>query len=245
MDDVLRVTKVSKRLDEWDVLRDVGFDVRRGETVAVIGPSGCGKSTLLRVVAGHMRPDSGEVRLFGGPITGCDARLALMPQKDMLLEWHTVVDNAALPLLLRGTPKKRARTRAAAFFREFGLAGFENAYPCQLSGGMRQRAALLRTALSEAEALLLDEPFGALDAITRMDMQDFLVEKRETLRTVLLVTHDVEEALYLASRVIVLSGRPAHVAREVEIPAEKSREWLLGAECARIKKELFDLLREA
>lgn len=245
MSEILRVAHIDKRLDQWDVLRDVGFALRRGETLAVIGPSGCGKSTLLQVIAGHLRPDAGEISLFGDAVTGYTRRIALMPQRDMLLPWATLLDNAALPLRLAGQSSRQARKTAQGYMESFGLAGFENTYPGQLSGGMRQRAAMLRTVLSRAEVLLLDEPFGALDAITRKQMQQFLLAKnRELGSTVVLVTHDVEEAVFLATRVIVLSGRPAQVLLSMELPAERGREWMLGQECARIKRELFAALGE-
>lgn len=243
MMDTLQVSGLSKKLDQWEVLNDISFTVSRGETLAIIGPSGCGKSTLLQLVAGHIPPDAGQISLFGKPVSGHTRRIAFMPQQDMLLPWATLLDNAALPLRLNGMPRNKAREQAASYMESFGLTGFEKTYPSQLSGGMRQRAAMLRTVLSKAQVLLLDEPFGALDAITRSQMQDFLLAKtRDLAATVLLVTHDVEEAIYLANRVVVLSGRPARVAYVQELPAQRGREWMLSQECAQIRRRLFDAL---
>jgi ABC-type nitrate/sulfonate/bicarbonate transport system ATPase subunit len=179
------------------------------ELLAIVGPSGCGKTTLLELICGLQRPDSGTVECLPA---------ALMPQRDLLLPWLTALDNAALALRIGHEPRARARTRAAALFEELGLAGFEQARPHELSGGMRQRVAFVRTLLSGKPLLCLDEPFGALDAITRAEMQTWLTDAlaREP-RTVVLVTHDVEEAVVLADRVAVVSARPGRVVRELEV----------------------------
>lgn len=194
------------------------LSVGDGEFVALIGPSGCGKSTLLDIAAGLIEPDRGTVRL-GGEATTAAARLgrsAYMRQRDLLLPWRTVVENGALALEVAGVPRREARATARLRLPEFGLEGFAGAYPAQLSGGMRQRVALLRTALADRPLLLLDEPFGALDALTRAEMQGWLLRLWEGgRRSVLLVTHDVEEAVFLADRVVVLTPRPGRV-RHVE-----------------------------
>ena len=212
------------------VLDDVSLTVGDGEFVALIGPSGCGKSTLLDVVSGLASPAAGEVRLDGAPVPD-HARLgrsAYMRQKDLLLPWRTALENAALALEVAGTPKRAALAAARARLPEFGLDGFANAYPAQLSGGMRQRVAFLRTILADRPLLLLDEPFGALDALTRAAMQDWLLGlwERER-RAVLLVTHDVEEAVVLADRVVVLTARPGHVTHEERIALPRSRRRTL------------------
>src|SRR4051794_15041796 len=196
-------------------LDGVSLRAAPGEVVAVVGPSGCGKSTLLELVCGLQSPDAGRVQA---------APAVLMPQHDLLLPWADALDNAALALRVRGAKRADARRRAAPVFAEFGLAGFERAKPDELSGGMRQRVAFLRTLLAGAPVLCLDEPFGALDAISRADMQAWLAGAlaREP-RTVLLVTHDVEEAVVLADRVVVLSPRPGRVVAELEVPSPRPR----------------------
>jgi ABC-type nitrate/sulfonate/bicarbonate transport system ATPase subunit len=190
-------------------LAQVSLQAGRGELLAVVGPSGCGKSTLLELICGLQQPEEGSI--------AC-APAALMPQHDLLLPWLSAVDNAALALRIAKLPRQQARRRAAALFEELGLEGFENARPPELSGGMRQRVAFLRTLLSGKPVLCLDEPFGALDAITRGEMQAWLSQTlaREP-RTVVLVTHDVEEAILLADRVAILSPRPGRVIEELEV----------------------------
>ncbi len=185
------------------------------ELLAVVGPSGCGKTTLLELICGLQRPNSGFVECLPA---------ALMPQRDLLLPWLTALDNAALALRIGHEPRARARARAAALFEQLGLAGFEQARPHELSGGMRQRVAFVRTLLSGKPLLCLDEPFGALDAITRAEMQTWLTDAlaREP-RTVVLVTHDVEEAVVLADRVAVVSARPGRVVRELEVCLARPR----------------------
>jgi ABC-type nitrate/sulfonate/bicarbonate transport system ATPase subunit len=196
-------------------LADISLRAAPGEVLAVVGPSGCGKSTLLELVCGLQAPDRGTVRC---------ASAVLMPQRDLLLPWLSALDNAALALRIAGARRPQARRRAAALFAELGLEGFQDARPRELSGGMRQRVAFLRTLLSGKRVLCLDEPFGALDAITRAEMQEWLAGTlaREP-RTVLLVTHDVEEAILLADRVLVLSPRPGRVIAELDVAIERPR----------------------
>ena len=196
-------------------LAGVSLRARRGELLAVVGPSGCGKSTLLELLCGLQAPDGGSIVC---------APAVLMPQRDLLLPWLSALDNAALALRVAGLPRARARERAARLFTELGLDGFERARPHELSGGMRQRVAFLRTLLAGKPVLCLDEPFGALDAITRCEMQEWLAGTlaREP-RTVVLVTHDVEEAVLLADRVVVLSPRPGRVIAELEVEIARPR----------------------
>jgi ABC-type nitrate/sulfonate/bicarbonate transport system ATPase subunit len=196
-------------------LRELSLAVGEGETVAVVGPSGCGKTTLLELICGLQQPDVGVVR---------SAPAALMPQRDLLLPWLSALDNAALAVRVRGVERQRARDQAHPWFERFGLAGFEQARPYELSGGMRQRVAFLRTLMAGKPVLALDEPFAALDAITRAEMQGWLGRAlREEPRTVVLVTHDVEEAVLLADRVIVLSPRPGRVVADLEIGIDRPR----------------------
>jgi NitT/TauT family transport system ATP-binding protein len=194
------------------------------EVLGLVGPSGCGKSTLLELIAGLREPSRGSIAVGGA--TRPDERLrrcAYMPQRDLLLPWLPAIDNAALALRNRGARRAAARRAAAPLFERFGLAGFEHARPAELSGGMRQRVAFLRTLLAGKPALLLDEPFAGLDAITRGEMQEWLSSALEAEpRTAILVTHDVEEALYLSDRVVVLSARPARAVAELSAPSPRA-----------------------
>ena len=200
------------------VLEDLSFCVEAGEFVSILGPSGCGKSTVLNLLAGLLRPAAGEVLVDNERVEGAgNGRFAYMPQDDLLFPWKTILQNVCLYGKIHGT-EPAAREQALKHMAAFGLAGYENAYAGVLSGGMRQRAAFLRTALCSAEILLLDEPFGALDVISRGDMQDWLLSMRAELgRTALLVTHDIDEALYLSDRILVLLSSPAQSVREVDV----------------------------
>jgi NitT/TauT family transport system ATP-binding protein len=196
------------------------------EVVGLVGPSGCGKSTLLELICGLLEPSAGAVVVEGdAAASGRLAHCAYMPQRDSLLPWYSALDNAGLALRNRGLGKGAARERAGALFPRFGLAGFEGAAPAALSGGMRQRVAFLRTLVAGKPLLALDEPFAALDAITRAEMQGWLAQTLgEDPRTTVLVTHDVEEALYLADRVLVLSPRPARVVAELRAPRPRAAD---------------------
>ncbi len=212
-------------------VQDVSLRVMPGEFVTIIGPSGSGKSTLFNLIVGLLEPDSGEIYLDESACCAADrlGHIGYMPQKDLLLPWRTVIENAILPLEIRGTSRAESLARAYEMLPMFGLQEFANSYPQTLSGGMRQRAALLRTILTDQETILLDEPFGALDAFTRRDLQDWLLHVwGEFQQTVVFVTHDVEEALYLGDRVIVLSSRPGRVIADdrVDFPRPRQRRLI-------------------
>jgi NitT/TauT family transport system ATP-binding protein len=210
----VRLEGVTKRFGAVTAIENLSLRVAPEEVVAVVGTSGCGKSTLLELVCGLLEPDAGSV---------ASDPAVLMPQRDLLLPWLAAIDNAALALRNRGDSRARARRAAHPLFERFGLAGFEHARPAELSGGMRQRIAFLRTLLAGKPVLLLDEPFASLDAITRAEMQEWLAQALAVeARTAILVSHDVEEALYLSDRVAVLSARPARVVRELEAPAPRA-----------------------
>ncbi|MDR5695988.1 MAG: ABC transporter ATP-binding protein [Armatimonadota bacterium] len=207
------------------VLDGVTLYAREGEFVTILGPSGCGKSTLFNIIAGLLSPDAGEIWIDGNPVPDGRGHVAYMQQKDLLLPWRTVLENAILGLEVQGIPREEARVRARDLLARVGLQGFERAYPSQLSGGMRQRVALVRTVLTGKEILLLDEPFGALDAMTRMVLQQYILRMWEEFRrTVLFVTHDIEEAVLLSDRIYVLSSRPAHVKEEVAVDLPRPRQ---------------------
>lgn len=208
---------------ELQALAGISLSLKRHERLAVVGPSGCGKSTLLEIVGGLRAPTAGSVAI-GGAASESDrlARCALMPQKDLLLPWRDALDNACIALENQGFGRRAARARALPHFERFGLARFAGARPWELSGGMRQRVAFLRTLLAGKEVLLLDEPFGSLDSITRAQMQEWLVATlAKEPRTVLLVTHDVEEALVVCGRVAVLSERPGEIIEVFDVSLER------------------------
>ncbi len=207
-----------------EVLAGVSFTVPAGGFTALIGPSGCGKSTVLRVLAGLLRPTLGQATIGDQSTLGRTGLAGFMPQRDTLLPWRRALANATLGAEIAGLDRARAQADARELFARFGLAGFERAWPGQLSGGMRQRVALLRTVLADRPALLLDEPFGALDALTRRELQLWLAELLAARpRTAVLVTHDVEEAVLLADHIVVLSPRPAAVRAMIEVPFERPR----------------------
>ncbi len=214
----IEVNKVNKTLDQIHTLDQVSLQVQDGEFVVIIGPSGCGKSTLFNIISGLIEPDQGTVSIDGQDWTGKTGRISYMQQKDLLLPSRNILDNVTIPLVLKGIPKKAAREKAAAYLQDFGLEGFGAYYPKQLSGGMRQRAALLRTYLQASDILLLDEPFAALDAINRRNMQLWLKKLCQQYHaSVLFITHDIEESLLLADRIYLFSARPARIRLEITL----------------------------
>ncbi len=227
------VAGATKAYGDVAVLGGVSLQVPAGGTLGLVGRSGCGKSTLLRLIAGLEAPDRGRIAVAGADDeAGRLERCALMPQADLLMPWRDALGNASVPLENAGVGRREARARAAELFAELGLAGFEAARSWELSGGMRQRVAFARTLLAEKPVLLLDEPFGALDAITRTEMQEWLASALAALpRTAVLVTHDIDEALRLCDRVVVLTARPGRVACELDGagPAEPAREQAVEA----------------
>ena len=235
----VELTGVSRRFRDVVALDGVDLRVEPGEVVAVVGPSGCGKSTLLELVAGLQQPDAGSVAV---PAGAC----SYMPQRDLLLPWRDALGNAALALECQGVSRGEARSRAEPLFERFGLADFERSRPGALSGGMRQRVAFLRTLLPGRPILLLDEPFAALDSITRASMQQWLADALlAEPRTVLLVTHDVEEAVFLADRVAVMSPRPGRITAEIEVslPRPRSRrEAVTDPQVAELKRRALEAL---
>jgi NitT/TauT family transport system ATP-binding protein len=232
-----------------EVLGGLDVQVAEHEVLGIVGPSGCGKSTLLELLCGLREPDSGEIEIAGARASGERlARCAYMPQRDLLLPWFSAIDNAALALRNRGLGRRESRGRAAELFERFGLAGFEGARPFELSGGMRQRVAFLRTLISGKPVLLLDEPFASLDAITRGEMQEWLAGALVAdPRTVVLVTHDVEEALYLSDRVAVMSSRPGRIVAELVPPIPRGpyrTATITAPRFAALRAQAMEILRK-
>ena len=247
---ILELRAVTKSFGQVTALAGLEASVARGEFVTVVGPSGCGKSTLFNIVAGLEEPDAGGILRFEGnscraaDLLGC---VSFMPQRDLLLPWRNVVDNAILALDVEGVPRAQARAKALKMLPEFGLAGFEQQYPHQLSGGMRQRVALMRSFLFERDLMLLDEPFGALDALTRAMMQRWLLDVwQKYRRTILFITHDVDEAIFLGDRVLVMTARPGSVKLEqvVDLPRPRRPEIVTAPEFIRLKRTLLDAIEE-
>ncbi len=229
-----------------DVLDDITFDVKEGSFVCILGPSGCGKSTLFNLIAGLIAPSSGDIYLENRLINNRTGLVGYMFQKDLLLPWRSVLENIILGTEIKGMPRQESISRARTFINKYGLAGFEDYYPRYLSGGMRQRAAFLRTMMLDNEVLLLDEPFGALDAQTRLSMQEWLHEVwRDSKKTIIFITHDVDESLFLAEEVLVLSQRPTHIMRTVAVPLPEKRDYeMMGRlDILQLRSELFSLLR--
>ena len=237
----LSFKNIEKNFAGLQVIQNFSREIQDGELVALVGPSGCGKSTLLHIAAGLEKPSKGEFLVDGKPVHGPDPERTLMFQENALYPWLTLVQNVALALEFQKVDKQQARREACSWLEKVNLKGFENYYPHQISGGMRQRAALARAFISHPKTLLLDEPFGALDALTRMTLQDALRQLiREAGPTVLLVTHDVDEALFLADRILVFSSRPATVLKEFNLAHHEKTHDL--SEFAAMRREILSLL---
>lgn len=238
----LSVNDLNFSYADKNVLKDLSFAVEEGEFVSILGPSGCGKSTLLNVLAGILRPQGGRILIDGAAVNGMHSQFAYMPQNDLLFPWRTILDNVCLYGEIHHQ-KDEARRRAQEQMDRFGLAGCGDKYPGELSGGMRQRAAFLRTALCDAQIYLLDEPFGALDVITRGDMQDWLRELCGNLKkTILLVTHDTDEAIYLSDRILIFGAPGEGIRREFTVTEQnRTREWLY--EQGALRAEIYRVIK--
>jgi ABC-type nitrate/sulfonate/bicarbonate transport system ATPase subunit len=245
----LEIDDLSMRFDTpsgaFHALDHVGLAVPQGAFVSLIGPSGCGKSTIFNIVAGLQEPSQGRVLIDGVDATGTIGRVGYMLQKDLLLPWRTLTDNIILGMEIQGVPLRQARERALPLLRRYGLAGFEHAYPNALSGGMRQRAALLRTLLFDTDVILLDEPFGALDAQTKLRMQEWLLALwSDFTKTVVFVTHDVEEAIFLSDAVHVMATRPGRIIATIPValPRPRRRTCTTSPDFIAVKERCLDLL---
>lgn len=230
-----------------EVLRDVSIEVQERRFITIVGPSGCGKSTLFNVIAGLIEPDSGQILVDEKPIHGDNPHIAYMLQKDLLLDWRNVLDNIIIGAEMLGTPRKEARQEAMRWVDEFGLRGFEKKYPFALSGGMRQRVALLRTLLTHRQVMLLDEPFGSLDAQTRVMMQEFVMGLWGSLdRTILFITHDVEESIILGDEIYVMTARPMQVKTQIHVnlPRPRSYDVTLSPEFFELKAQVMNMIHK-
>jgi ABC-type nitrate/sulfonate/bicarbonate transport system ATPase subunit len=246
----LRVDQVSMSFKTpsgvFQALAPIALAIPQGRFVSLIGPSGCGKSTIFNIIAGLLEPTGGRVLIDGVDATGTIGRVGYMLQKDLLLSWRTVLDNVILGMEIQGVPLRVARERALPLLRRYGLSGFEHLYPNSLSGGMRQRAALLRTLLFDTDVILLDEPFGALDAQTKLQMQEWLLHLWSDFgKTVVFVTHDVDEAIYLSDEVHVMGTRPGCIIETIPValPRPRVRTSALTPEFLVIKEHCLELLR--
>ena len=241
----IEVTNLNAWYGTNHTLQDINLNIPANHATALIGPSGCGKSTIFNIVAGLQAPTTGRVLIDGEDATGFIGQVGYMLQKDLLLPWRTVLDNVCLGMEIRGTPMAEARDRAAPLLRNYGLGGFESLYPASLSGGMRQRAALLRTLLVDMDVVLLDEPFGALDAQTKAQMQEWLLQLFNDFgRTVVFVTHDVEEAVFLSDDIYVMASRPGRVIEQlpIDLPRPRDRSIVSSPRFVAMKKYCLDLL---
>lgn len=243
--DILSAENIKKSFDEKVILDGVNLTLRQGELISLLGVSGAGKTTLFNCISGIDRPDSGRVVLGGQDITGQPGHISYMLQKDLLLPYKKIIDNVSLPLLLSGKSKKEARTEAGSHFAQFGLEGTQQQYPAELSGGMRQRAALLRTYLAGDRVALLDEPFSALDTITKSAMHRWYLSVMEEIKlSTIFITHDIDEAVLLSDRILILSGRPGKITHQITIaePKPRRRDSNLTPEFLDYKKQVIDAL---
>lgn len=242
----LVVRDVSLAYENQNIIENISLELHDNELVCLLGASGGGKTTLFHVIAGLIKPDCGSVFLDGEEITGESGHISYMLQKDLLLPYRTVEDNVALPLLIKGEKKAEARRKANEYFEQFGLEGTEKKYPRQLSGGMRQRAALLRTYMFSKNIALLDEPFSALDTFTKSEMHSWYLDVMEQISlSTLFITHDIDEAILLSDRIYLLTGVPGRLTDEIviETPKPRNKEFLLTEEFLTYKKSIIEKLQ--
>lgn len=239
----LEIKNISKKYDKKCVLDKISISVKENTTVAILGASGCGKTTLFNIVAGLEKPDSGQIFIDGKDSTNQVGNVCYMQQSDLLLPYKTIMENVTLPLILSGTSKSDAEKEAKKTFETFLISGIENKYPHELSGGMRQRAAFLRTYMQKKKILLLDEPFSALDNITKTAMYSWYSNITKSLKTTtLLITHDVEEAISIADVVYIMSLTHHNITKSINIANKKNLDFILSSESIRLKKEIMDIL---
>ncbi len=242
---LLEARHITKEYDQRTIIRDICIHLEKGELVSLLGLSGSGKTTLFHVLSGLTKPREGKVLLNGNDITGMPGSISYMLQKDLLFPHKKVIDNVSLPLVLKGTPKREARAAAEPLFAGFGLEGTQNQYPGQLSGGMRQRAALLRTYLSSNGVALLDEPFSALDTITKSQIHTWYLDVMEKIDlSTIFITHDIDEAILLSDRIYLMTGSPGVIEHEIRILPERSKRknFNLTQEFLDYKRQIISIL---
>lgn len=242
----LTANNITVSYEGTNTIEDVSVELNKGEIVCLLGVSGVGKTTLFNVISGLLEPDKGTVELDGENITGKAGNVSYMLQKDLLLPYKTIIDNVSLPLVIRGEKRSKARESASKYFEEFGLEGTQKKYPSQLSGGMRQRAALLRTYLFSDQVALLDEPFSALDSITKSSMHQWYLQVMGQIKlSSLLITHDIDEALVLADRIYIMAGKPGRIVEEIHIeePRPRNKDFNVSDNFLKYKKKILDILK--
>ena len=243
----LEVHNVSYSYDgRTNVIENINLTLGKGELVSLLGVSGGGKTTLFNVIAGLNPPQTGEILLDGVNIAGIPGKISYMMQKDLLLPYRTIEDNVALPLLIHGTKKAEARKKVGAYFTEFGIEGTQKQYPAEVSGGMRQRAALLRTYMFSGDVALLDEPFSALDTLTKSEMHRWYLDVMESIKlSTIFITHDIDEAILLSDRIYLLGGRPGTIAEEIVIrePKPRRRDFNLTEDFLSYKRQILNFLK--
>jgi ABC-type nitrate/sulfonate/bicarbonate transport system ATPase subunit len=245
--DKLTCNNITASYDGVKIIEDINIEINQGELVSLLGVSGVGKTTLFQVISGLLKPDTGEVMLDGKDITGKAGSVSYMLQKDLLFHYKTILENVALPLEIKGIKKSVAKERASSYFREFGLEGTQDKYPHQLSGGMRQRAALLRTYLFSNQVALLDEPFSALDTITKSSMHEWYLNVMEQIKlSTIFITHDIDEAIYLSDRIYIMACKPGRIIDEIKISVARPREkeFLLTSEFLEYKRNIIKRLNK-
>ncbi|MGL4772264.1 MAG: ABC transporter ATP-binding protein [Clostridium sp.] len=233
----ISIKNLHKSFEDMEILKDITLQVNEGEVVSIIGPSGCGKSTIFNLITGLTKENEGSLNING--------EVSYMYQKDMMVPWKKVIDNISLPLIFKGKSKKEAREEALKYTEMFGLNGFEHKYPMKLSGGMKQRANFLKTYLTSNDIMLLDEPFGALDSLTRKNLQGWLLNIKDSMNSsILLITHDIDEAIILSDRIYVLSEKPARIKGEVIVKFTFPRDEniVLAEEFTKVKKQILNLI---
>ncbi|MCF6464599.1 ABC transporter ATP-binding protein [Clostridium sp. Cult2] len=243
----LSAYNISKSYGDKEIIKDISLEVYEGEIVCLLGVSGVGKTTLFNILSGLLVPNQGKVLFDDVDITGEAGHISYMLQKDLLLPYKTVLDNVSLPLILKGESKNKARAKASNYFQTFGIDGSQKKYPHQLSGGMRQRAALLRTYLFSQEVALLDEPFSALDTITKSAIHCWYLKVMEEIKlSTLFITHDIDEAILLSDRIYIMTGKPGQITSEMKIdyPKPRGEEFPLCKEFISYKKQILSILHE-
>lgn len=243
--EILKAEKINKSFGEKQVLKDVSITLNEGEIISLLGVSGSGKTTLFNVLSGIYKPDGGTVSLKGKDVTGKPGEISYMLQKDLLFPYRKVIDNVCLPLILNGMSKKDARAKADPLFETFGLEGAQMKYPSMLSGGMRQRAALLRTYLGSNGVALLDEPFSALDTITKSRIHKWYLDIMQEINlSTVFITHDIDEAILLSDRIYILSGKPGTISEEIviDVPKPRSSDFNLTDEFLAYKRKIVEIL---